>query len=71
MYWIVLGQDRDRSQVYVKVVMNHKMWGISALAEVLLASQEGLWWSKKVWLLSTFLKRNFIRPVSHLLMYVY
>jgi hypothetical protein len=50
MYWIDLAQDRDRSQAYVKVAMNHKMGGISGLAEVLLASQEGLCWSKKVWL---------------------
>jgi hypothetical protein len=45
MNWIDLSEDRDRWWALVNVVMNlcfHKMWGISCLAEDLLASQEGL-----------------------------
>jgi hypothetical protein len=43
--WIDLAWDRDRWWVLVKKVMifrNHKMWGISRLAEDLLSSQERL-----------------------------
>ena len=45
MDWIELAQDRDRSWALVNTVLRfrfHKMRGISSLAEIRLASQEGI-----------------------------
>ena len=50
MDWINLAQDMDRWRALVKAVMNlrvHKMRGISWLAEIRLASQEGLYYMKQ------------------------
>ena len=42
MDWIKLAQDKDKWRALVNVVMFHKKWGISWLAEKRLVSQEGL-----------------------------
>jgi hypothetical protein len=43
--WIDLAEGRDKWRAVVNTVMNirvHKIWGISCVAEELLAAQEGL-----------------------------
>ena len=49
MDWIDLAQDRDRWLSLVDAIKKfRKMWGISCLAEGLLASQDGLFFLHSV-----------------------
>jgi len=56
MDWIYLAQARVLWRVVNTVSI--KRCGISWLAEVLLASEEGLRWSKKVWLCCLYFSRE-------------
>jgi len=63
--WIDLDQDRDRWQACVKKVMNHKILGISWLAEVLLASEKGSAGVRKYGCVVYISQETFTRLGSH------